>query len=131
MTPLLDVTSISPISGPASGGTPVTITGSNFQSGATVTFDGIAATNVAVNLLGTITAKTPAHPAGTVSVLVTNPDGQADTLINRFGFGDLFANTKIAFASDRDGNFEIYSMNADSTNQTRLTNNPAIDSSPS
>jgi hypothetical protein len=32
---------------------------------------------------------------------------------------------KIAFASDRDGNFEIYTMNADGTNQTRITNDPA------
>ena len=28
---------------------------------------------------------------------------------------------KIAFTSDRDGNYEIYSMNADGTGQTRLT----------
>ncbi|MFI7709200.1 TolB family protein [Nonomuraea sp. NPDC049480] len=32
-------------------------------------------------------------------------------------------NGKIAFASDRDGNFEIHSMNADGSGQTRLTNN--------
>ncbi len=38
---------------------------------------------------------------------------------------------KIAFSSDRDGNQEIYVMNADGTNQTNLTNNPANDSSPS
>jgi TolB protein len=30
---------------------------------------------------------------------------------------------KIAFASDRDGNFEIYVMNADGSDQTRLTTN--------
>ena len=33
----------------------------------------------------------------------------------------------IAFLSDRDGNGEIYVMNADGTGQTRLTNNPALD----
>ena len=37
---------------------------------------------------------------------------------------------RIAFASDRDGNFEIYVMNADGTGQTRLTNNPAADRVP-
>ena len=37
---------------------------------------------------------------------------------------------KIAFASQRDGNNEIYVMNADGTNQVRLTNNPANDESP-
>ena len=39
--------------------------------------------------------------------------------------------TKIVFASDRDGNFEIYTMNADGSGQTRLTNDPALDSLPS
>ena len=30
---------------------------------------------------------------------------------------------KIAFCSDRDGNWEIYTMDADGSNQTNLTNN--------
>ena len=38
--------------------------------------------------------------------------------------------SKIAFSSDRDGNTEIYVMNPDGTNATRLTNNPAIDDFP-
>ena len=44
---------------------------------------------------------------------------------------------KIAFASRRDGNSEIfygnseiYVMNADGSNQTRLTNNPSFDMAP-
>ena len=36
----------------------------------------------------------------------------------------------IAFESDRDGNFEIYVMNADGTGQTRLTDHPAADRYP-
>ena len=36
--------------------------------------------------------------------------------------------SKIAFHSNRDGNWEIYVMNSDGTNQTRLTDNPAEDS---
>jgi TolB protein len=36
----------------------------------------------------------------------------------------------IAFESDRDGNREIYVMNPDGSNQTRLTNNPADDQFP-
>ena len=39
----------------------------------------------------------------------------------------LRANGKIAFTSDRDGNPEIYVMNADGTNQVRLTNNSVVD----
>ena len=38
--------------------------------------------------------------------------------------------SKIAFSSDRDGNYEIYVMNPDGTNATRLTNNTAIDDFP-
>ena len=38
--------------------------------------------------------------------------------------------TKIAFHSNRDGNFEIYTMNADGSNQVRLTNNGAFDAFP-
>src|SRR5262249_5077390 len=42
------VSSVSPNNGPAAGGTGVTITGTNFAAGATVTFGGAAATNVVV-----------------------------------------------------------------------------------
>ena len=37
---------------------------------------------------------------------------------------------KIAFMSKRDGNAEIYVMDADGTNLVRMTHNPAIDDSP-
>jgi hypothetical protein len=37
----------------------------------------------------------------------------------------------IAFVSDRDGNHEVYAMNANGTGQTNLTNNPGVDSGPS
>src|SRR5436190_8554224 len=38
--------------------------------------------------------------------------------------------TKIAFTTDRDGNLEIYAMNADGSGQTRLTTDPAKDYKP-
>jgi Tol biopolymer transport system component len=38
--------------------------------------------------------------------------------------------TKVVFHSIRDGNYEVYVMNADGSNQTRLTNNPAPSWSP-
>jgi TolB protein len=39
-------------------------------------------------------------------------------------------NGRIAFQSDRDGNREIYSMNPEGSDPRRLTNDPALDSSP-
>jgi Tol biopolymer transport system component len=39
-------------------------------------------------------------------------------------------NGKIAFQSHRDGNYEIYTMNADGTNQTSISNNAADDELP-
>jgi Tol biopolymer transport system component len=39
-------------------------------------------------------------------------------------------NGRIAFASSRDGNFEIYSMNSNGSGVTRLTNNPGTDTQP-
>ena len=38
---------------------------------------------------------------------------------------------QIAFVTNKDGNYEIYKMNSDGSNQTRLTNNSAIDYEPS
>ena len=38
--------------------------------------------------------------------------------------------TRIAFSSTRDGNSEIYVANRDGSNVRRLTNSPAIDSTP-
>lgn len=40
------------------------------------------------------------------------------------------ANGRIVFASTRDGNHEIYVMDADGNHQTRLTNHPAYDDQP-
>jgi phosphatidylserine/phosphatidylglycerophosphate/cardiolipin synthase-like enzyme len=80
------VTGISPNSGSTSGGTSVTITGTNFASGATVTIGGTPATNVSVVSSTSITAVTPAHSAGTVNVVVTNADGQSGTLASGFTY---------------------------------------------
>ncbi len=73
------VSSVSPNSGSTAGGTAVTITGTNFAAGATVTFGGAAATNVVVVNSTTITATTPAGSAGAVTVTVT-VNGQSGSL---------------------------------------------------
>jgi IPT/TIG domain len=73
------VMSISPSSGPTAGGTIVTITGTNFTSGSTVSFASTGATGVTVN--GARTQITATAPAGTgaVDVTVTTPGGTSAT----------------------------------------------------
>jgi len=68
------VTKVSPSSGPAAGGTTVTITGTNFATPATVTFGGVAATGVQVLSPTQLTAISPAG-TGKVDVRVTAPGG--------------------------------------------------------
>ena len=68
-------------SGPAAGGTTVTIAGTDFSPSATVTFGGQAATNVNVVNPQQLTADSPALPAGSSDdIVVTNPDGTNGTL---------------------------------------------------
>ncbi|MBS4096767.1 MAG: IPT/TIG domain-containing protein, partial [Sulfuricella sp.] len=69
------VTAISPTSGPAAGGTAVTITGTNFTGATSVTIGGVAATGIAVVNATTITATAPAGTAGAASIVVTTPGG--------------------------------------------------------
>ena len=79
------VSKVSPNSGPTTGGTAVTITGTNFASGATVAFGGTAATHVVVTNSTTITATTPAKSAGAVTVTVT-VSSQSGSLANGFTY---------------------------------------------
>ncbi len=69
--PAPTITAISPTSGLIAGGTSVTLTGTNFASGATVKFDTSDCTAVAVTGTTSITCTTPAHAAGAVTVTVT------------------------------------------------------------
>ena len=80
------VAGVTPAVGPMAGGTAVTITGTGFDGGATVTIGGVAATGVTVVNATSITATTGAHAAGAVDVAVTNPDTQTGTLANGFTY---------------------------------------------
>lgn len=80
------IISVIPNTGSELGGTSVTIAGTDFQSGATVTFDGDAATNVVFVDSTEITCDTPAHAAGAVDVVLTNPDTGFDTLVGGFTY---------------------------------------------
>ena len=78
--PAPKVSAISPNTGTTNGGTAVTVTGTGFQSGATVTIGGTAATGVTVVSSTSLTAKTPAHAAGAANVVVKNTDNQTGAL---------------------------------------------------
>ena len=81
---------------------------------------------------------------GTVGIYVMNADGSNQTQLTNSGYDYSPRwspdSSRITFISTRDEpspstcnfncNVEIYSMNADGSNQTRLTNNPRLDSSP-
>lgn len=69
------VASISPLSGPAAGGTPIVITGSRFTPSTTVTIGGTAATNIVIEGGTRLTCKTPAGDAGAADVVVTTGGG--------------------------------------------------------
>ncbi|THV26010.1 phage tail tube protein [Glycomyces paridis] len=78
--PLPVVTSLSPATGPAAGGTLVTITGAYFTGATTVEFGADDATDFEVVSATKIAAIAPAHAAGAVQVKVTTPNGaSADT----------------------------------------------------
>jgi hypothetical protein len=97
--PVPTVTSISPRSGPSNGGPDaivnVTITGSNFQNGATVKlvragYPIIQAIDVTVSSSTTINGILNVSSAENViyNVIVTNPDGQSGELIGGFIVGE-------------------------------------------
>lgn len=83
----VSVTSVSPKSGLICGGTEVTIRGSGFKKGATVTFDGLKVGNTSVaDKGGSLSASTPGHAEGDVDVTVINDNGSSDTVKSGFTY---------------------------------------------
>lgn len=74
-TPTIDT--VSPATGPAAGGTAITITGTGFTTGATVTIGGASATSIDVDTDKKLKCTTPAHAAGAEDVVVTAAGGSA------------------------------------------------------
>ena len=89
------VTSVSPNTGSTIGGTAVTITGTNFATGATVKFGSTAATNVVVVSTTSITASTPAGTAGAATVTVT-VSGQSGSLSSGFTYAVIPTVTSVS-----------------------------------
>ncbi len=78
--------SISPSGGSTAGGTPITLTGSGYRSGATVSIGGTACTSVVVVTSTSITCTTGAKAAGMYTVLVTNTSGISGSLYNGYTY---------------------------------------------
>ena len=85
-TPAPGVAQGAPSSGPVGGGTLVTLAGSNFVNGATVSFGSVTSSTVAVVSPTSVTAIAPAGAVGVVDVTIVNPDGQFTTLTNGFTY---------------------------------------------
>ncbi len=80
------VTSVSPSAGKIAGGDDISITGTNYAAGATVAIGGVPCGNVTVVSPTQITCTTSATAAGTLSIVVTNTDGQTGTGNNLFTY---------------------------------------------
>ena len=118
----LSLSSISPSTGPVTGGTTVTILGSGFQSGASVSFGGIAATSVKLVSSTEIQAVSPVSPAGTVTIVVTNSDSQGGTLESAFTYyhtvGLSWTDTSTAVSG-----YNVYRSSTSGGPYTRLNSN--------
>lgn len=106
------VTIVTPNTGPSSGSTSVTISGSNFKAGATVTFGGSSASDVVVVSANQVTCTTPAHFPATVDVRVTNTDAQYGVLLNGFTFVSTSAQVSLPNTGGGVGNVVTVPVNA-------------------
>ena len=95
-------TGVVPNDGVAAGGTPVSVGGTLFQSGATIKFGGVSATSVVFVGATELTCVTPAG-TGVVDVVVTNTDSGFGTLAGGFSYLGGVATQKAVTVSTRLG----------------------------
>ena len=115
-------------------GTSVQLTGAANSGSAFVGFSGdsdctdtVVTMNASKTCVATFTALSTPTPAATAT---RTPTPAATNTPTPTPAPIPTPTGRIAFQSDRDGNAEIYVMNADGSGQTRLTNNPANDDVP-
>ena len=84
--PAPNVVSVSPVGGTTLGGTPITITGTGFQTGAAVNINVSSCNNVVVVSSTSITCDTPAGASSTRDITVTNTDNQTHTLSSAYTY---------------------------------------------
>ena len=90
------VTSITPTSGPAAGGTTVTITGNNLSGATAASFGGVPGT-ILTNSNTSITVTSPAGAVGTtVPVTVTTPSGTSGSVaLGQFTYGTTVSRCRL------------------------------------
>lgn len=144
----ITIDTVSPSSGPASGGTGVTLTGSGFTGATSLTFGGTATTSLNVVSSTSATAVTPAHATGAVDVVITTPSGSgtktngytyATTAVGQSAYGGTIAclngslNNLIAATADNSTSIQwggagtnIPSAESTTDGQTNTTNIVAV-----
>ena len=100
------ITTVSPSSGSTAGGTSITITGTGFAAGATVSVGGNACTSVVVVSATSITCTTPAGSAGAKDVVVTNSDTGAATSTGGFTYVTPIGVVSITSISPKNGSIK-------------------------
>ncbi|TNF34127.1 MAG: hypothetical protein EP329_07570 [Deltaproteobacteria bacterium] len=77
-----------PDHGTVAGGDLVTLVGTNYVNGASVTFDGVASPGVTWKSATRLVARVPAGVAGPSAVTITNPDTGTASLAGAYTYGD-------------------------------------------
>ena len=96
--------SLTPESGATDDGTPVTLTGNDFQAGAAVYFGNELGQAVEVIDAQTMTVMAPIQAAGVVDVIVINPDERSDKLVEAFTYRAPSAGGDDSGGNDSGGN---------------------------
>ena len=95
----LPTPAVQPVFGSPAGGAKCTVTGSDFVSGATVSFGGAAAAPDFTDFVSSSEidiTQTPRHSPGVVDVVVTNPNGATGTLSNGYVYSVTENDTAVA-----------------------------------
>lgn len=69
------ITAVAPVTGSTTGSTPLTLTGSGFQAGASVAINGLSVRAAVADGGSILRFSAPPHAVGSVTIVVTNPDG--------------------------------------------------------
>jgi len=93
------ISGISPSSGPTTGGTLVTITGTAFANGATVTIGGTACDSVTVVSSTSITCSTRNSAYGSANLVITNSDSGTVTANSAFTYKNPITNFAIGLTA--------------------------------